>query len=165
MEFQLYERKFKLDGEDLYTFLNRGGSKIERCYKIKLTLIKSGYKTFTFTMKGKQRNLKFHRVVYYAHNPNWNIYDTSKFNKIDHIDRTTTNNHISNLRVVTQQENNFNKTCLGYTFHKRIGKYQSQIQLNGKKIHIGYHDTPDEAREAYLRKKAEVHIIPQRIHN
>ena len=162
MIFELYERKFKLVDDVLYSFYKTGGSKTEKWYKIKLTLDKStGYKRFGFKIKGKLMNFKYHRVVYYAHNPNWNIYDSSKENVIDHIDGIKTNNHISNLRNVTQHENQWNRTtCKGYYFDR--GKYQAQIKFNGKTFHIGSYDTPDEAREAYLNKKAEVHIIIQR---
>lgn len=39
----------------------------------------------------------------------------------------------------------------GYSFHKRIGKYRAQCKINKKHIHLGYYDTPEEARAAYLR--------------
>ena len=38
------------------------------------------------------------------------MLDISKDNVIDHIDRDITNNHISNLRNITHQENDFNRT-------------------------------------------------------
>jgi hypothetical protein len=165
MEFQLYERKFKFLDDELYSFFKKGGrNQIEKWHIVKLKL-EHGYKRFGFTFKGKSKHFQYHRVVYYAHNPDWNIYDTSKYNFIDHIDRIKTNNHISNLRNVTNQENGFNRKCKGYTFDKASGKYKATIKLNGKQIHIGYYNIEQEAREAYLRKKEELHIIPQRIHN
>ena len=162
MEFELYDRKFKFVDDVLYSFYKRGGrNQIEKWHLIKLTL-DNGYKTFAFNVKGKSKHFRFHRVVYYAHNNEWDIYDSSKDNFIDHIDQTRTNNHISNLRVVTNQENCFNTRCKGYYFDKASGKHRARIRLNGKLIHIGYYDTEDEARQAYLQKKAEVHIIIQR---
>jgi hypothetical protein len=166
MEFQLYEKKFKFVDDELFSYYKRGGSKIEKWHLVKLSLNNRGYKTFGFTIKGKIKACKFHRAVYYAHNPEWNIYDSSQYNFIDHIDCVKTNNDISNLRNVTNQENQFNRTkSKGYSFHKKTGKYKAEIQLNRKKIHLGLFDTPDEAREAYLNKKEELHIIQQRIHN
>ena len=162
MEFQLYERKFKFVDDELFSFYKFGNSKKKIWHKIKLSLDKYGYKVFGFTIKGKTKHFRFHRVMYYAYNNQWDIYDSSKDNCIDHIDGIRTNNHISNLRNVTQQENCFNTRCKGYYFHKKTGKYQAHIQLNGKLIHIGCYDSEDEAREAYLNKKAEVHIIQQR---
>ena len=162
MNFELYKRKFKLVDDVLYSFYKRGGrNQIEKWHVVKLYL-DNGYKKFSFNIEGKSKNFKYHRVMYYAHNPEWNIYDSSINNFIDHIDRTTTNNHISNLRVVTNQENNFNTKSKGYCFDKASGKHRARIRLNGKSVHIGYFNTPEEAREAYLKKKAEVHIIQQR---
>lgn len=43
----------------------------------------------------------------------------------------------------------------GVSFHKRTGKYQVNFQIpaadgvKGKKKHVGYYDTPEEARAAH----------------
>ena len=169
MEFKLYNRKFKLIDYELYSFYKYGISKKEKWHQIKLTLDKNaGYKRFNIPIDGKQKKIQFHRVVYYANNPQWNFYDNSKENYIDHIDSKDfpknhpKNNHIENLRVVTHQENQFNTRARGCSFHTATGKYQAQIRLNYKLIHIGLYDTEDEARQAYLNKKAELHIIRTR---
>ena len=161
MEFLLYERKFKLIDDVLYSYYKFGNSKTKKWYPVKLHL-GNGYKRFGFTVKGKSKTFQFHRVVYYAHNNQWDLFDNSKENVIDHIDGVKTNNHISNLRNVSQQENQWNRRCKGYTFRKESNKYQAQIHLNGKQIHIRYCDTPEEAREAYLKEKEELHIIRAR---
>ena len=163
MEFLLYERKFKLIDDVLYSFYKKGGiNQIERWYIVKLHLDK-GYKRFSFRLEGKIKKFQYHRVVYLANNSDWNIYDNSKNNCIDHIDGIRTNNDISNLRNVTNQENCFNRTrCKGYCFDKSKGKYKAQIQLNGTNSHIGYFNTETEAREAYLNKKKELHKIQAR---
>ena len=162
MNFELYERKFKFVDDVLYSFYKFGRSKTEKWHLVKLSLSSKGYTAFSFNYKGKSKNFRFHRVVYYAHNNDWDIYDSSKDNVIDHIDGVKTNNHISNLRNVSQQENCFNTRCKGYYFNKAKGKYQALIKFNWKQIHIGYYDTEDEAREAYLNKKEELHIIQAR---
>jgi hypothetical protein len=161
MDFLLYERKFKFVDDVLYSFYKHGRSKTEKWHVVKLK-IDNGYKRFSFRIKGKSKYFYYHRVVYYANNPEWDFYDNSLNNFIDHIDQTKTNNHISNLRVVTQQENTFNTSCKGYTFIKSCNKYKAKIQLNRKNIYLGHYDTPEEAHEAYLNKKAEVHIIQVR---
>ena len=161
MNFELYERKFKLVDDELFSFYKTGKSKTEKWYKIKLK-IDNGYKRFAFQIEGKKKSFYYHRVMYYAHNDDWDLFDTSKENIIDHIDGIKTNNHISNLRNVSQQENQWNRRCKGYYFDKAIGKYVAQIYLNRKKIYIGLFDTEEEAHQAYLNKKAEVHIIRAR---
>jgi hypothetical protein len=62
MEFLLYERKFKLIGEDLFSFYKRGNTKTEKWYKIKLK-IDNGYNRFAFHVEGKKKKIKIHRVL------------------------------------------------------------------------------------------------------
>jgi hypothetical protein len=78
---------------------------------------------------------------------------------IDHINRDTLNNCVDNLRIVSSQQNNFNRTCKGYCWHKRDRKYHARIRLNGKYIHLGCYDNEEDARQAYLKGKAIYHII------
>ena len=83
---------------------------------------------------------------------------------VDQIDRNRLNNHISNLRYATNSENQMNKSkrsdntsgIVGVSFRKDRNKWRAQIQKDGKKIHLGYFETKEEAIEA--RSKAEEHI-------
>ena len=161
MEFEILERKFKLINDDLFSYYKHGNSKTEKWHIVKLK-IDNGYKRFNFKFKEKTKTISFHRIVYYAHNNDWDIYDSSKQNVIDHIDNDKSNNHISNLRVVTQQENIFNTKNKGYSFNKEKGKYQAQIMLNKKNIRLGLFDSEEEAHNAYLEKKEKLHIIEAR---
>ena len=43
----------------------------------------------------------------------------------------------------------------GVNFHKPTGKYYSRIQVNGKRIALGLHRSPEEAHAAYLKAKEE----------
>ena len=120
------------------------------------------YKKIGFRVGGKRFSMLLHRVIYYAHNLNWYIYDTSSNNYIDHSchqDGVPLVNSITNLRVVNQQQNMFNMNCKGYTFDKECNKYRSRIGVNGKKKHLGYYDTAEQARNAYLEAKKVHHII------
>ena len=78
---------------------------------------------------------------------------------VDHINHDTLNNCVDNLRVVSNQQNQFNRIAKGYYWHKRDQKYQAQIKLNGKNIHLGYYDNEEDARQAYLKGKEQYHII------
>ena len=84
------------------------------------------------------------------------IDDTTQ--QIDHIDRNRINNHINNLRIVTPQQNCFNRNAKGYYLDKH-NKYVAQIKLNRKIKHLGYYDTEEEAHNAYLEAKKIYHII------
>ena len=116
-----------------------------------------GYKSIKINQKQK----RLHRVIYYAHNQEWDISDVSKNNFIDHIDGNKANNDIRNLRVVTSQQNSFNTRAKGISWNKCAKKWAAQIYLNRKKIHLGYFDTEEEARNAYLEAKKKYHIMPQ----
>ena len=89
-------------------------------------VVKINYKTYLY-----------HRVVYFLHNNDWDIHDTCCDNSIDHRDRNPLNNSIENLRVVTNQQNTWNRDVKGYTFIKASGKYQAQIRVDGKKKYLG----------------------------
>lgn len=113
---------------------------------------------FNFTKK-KTTMIRYHRLIYFAFNPDWNIWDTSKQNTIDHISIDKTNNDISNLRILTQQQQCWNKNCKGYYFIKKSNKWQAKITFNGITKHLGYFETEEEAKQAYQEAKAVLHRI------
>lgn len=97
--------------------------------------------------------------LYRSHRLAWlYVYGTWPKNQIDHINGIRTDNRIKNLREVTHRENlqNQNKHrdghLVGTRFNKKAKKWQAQIQIEGKKIHLGYYNTQLEAHKAYLQK-------------
>lgn len=98
-----------------------------------------------------------HRLIYIFHNG-----EIDDGLHIDHIDRDKLNNNIENLRLVTHQENHFNRSAKGHYFHKARNKFMAYIMVHRKKIHLGYFDTEKEANCAYLKAKKELHIIEER---
>jgi hypothetical protein len=119
-----------------------------------------GYLQINLHLTSGIRGVLVHRLIYLAYNPDFDIWDSSHNNVIDHHDRIRTNNKIENLQRVTIQQNQFNRSEVkGYSYNERTGKYQSQIGLDGKVIYLGQYDTPEEARTAYLDAKEEFHII------
>jgi hypothetical protein len=81
------------------------------------------------------------------------------FDRLDHINQNILDNRISNLRIVTHQQNQFNTKAKGYSWDKNRNKWVSLIMLNKKSIHLGRFDTEQEARDAYLEAKKKYHII------
>lgn len=78
----------------------------------------------------------------------------------DHINHVTLDNRRLNLRVVSSQQNHFNrKSPKGYYWNKPARKYLARIRLNGKFTHLGYFNTAEEARGAYLEAKEIYHKI------
>jgi len=125
---------------------------------------KYGYIIIDLTNKKKEtKKFRLHRIVYYAFNiERFDINDSSTDNSIDHINANRSDNRISNLRNVTNQHNQFNRTkAKGYSFNKRDNKYQAKIQIDGKHKHLGYFKTKTGARLKYLRVKEILHKISE----
>ena len=126
--------------------------------KVKYNIIDSGYYRIHLYHNLIEKGYLVHRVIYKLNNPDWDIHDISSSNQIDHIDNDKSNNNIENLRIVNNSENQQNKlSTKGYYWNKKKNKYKAQIQVNKKNRHIGYYDTEEEAREAYLNAKEKYH--------
>ena len=108
------------------------------------------YVVSRYSMKEKRliKGKRLHRLIM---NPPDNMV-------IDHINGNGLDNRKSNLRITTQAKNNRNarkrKNAItseykGVHYDKRSNKWIAQIQINKKKIHLGYHLTELEAAEAY----------------
>jgi len=74
----------------------------------------------------------------------------------DHIDGNRLNNCRSNLRIVTHQQNNQNRgigkrNTSGYKgiFLEAKRWWRAFITVNGKKTHLGYYPTAEDAARAY----------------
>jgi hypothetical protein len=93
-----------------------------------------------------------------AHHFAWYMtYSNVEFEMLDHINRNKIDNRISNLRIVTHQQNQQNTNCKGYGFHKRDKRWFAQIWSHNSKKWLGYYDTEYEARQAYLIAKKKYH--------
>lgn len=114
---------------------------------------KDGY----YTSKFKAKNVKAHRVVFFLVHGYWPT-------QVDHINGNVKDNNPENLREITSLENNHNRyrKCKGYRWHKGMKKYHVRINLNYVSYDIGYFDTEQEARDAYLQAKKMYHptVLP-----
>tara|TARA_R110002126_G_C10312417_1_gene488120 strand:+ start:94 stop:564 length:471 start_codon:yes stop_codon:yes gene_type:complete len=79
--------------------------------------------------------------------------------QVDHIDRNKINNSNENLRIVTCQQNGFNRGAKGCYYVKTNDNWQAQITIDGKFIYLGKFPTEAEAHEAYLDAKLIHHVI------
>lgn len=111
--------------------------------KIAGCLHRSGYRT-----------IKINNIEYPAHRLIW-IYHYGSIDNdlvIDHIDGNKSNNDINNLRLVTQQQNCFNRSKLtskGYSWNKNTNKWQSHIFVDGVQKYLGSFLNEKDARDAY----------------
>ena len=110
----------------------------------------NGHRYWTIGLHGRQ---------YYAHRLAW-FYMTGNWpaDRIDHIDRDGLNNRFANLRECTHAQNLANSNARKdntkgvkgvYRTHHRTKPYRAEIQLNGKRHHLGYFATATEASTAY----------------
>jgi hypothetical protein len=92
-----------------------------------------------------------HRVVWFIH-----YGEDPGDREIDHMNGNRTDNRLSNLRLVSHQENQHNRSHLG-VFRNPSGTWRANIQVDGKKVYLGYFDCPLLAGLAYLDAKKELH--------
>jgi len=135
---------------------------VERFFKSKgWSILKNrdnnnGYNTIT----NNKKNIRRHRLIAYCFLGLENINGERKNDDIDHIDGNKLNNTVNNLRLVSHQQNQWNRTkAKGYSWYKNTNKWKAQIAFNGKNIHIGLFKNENDAREAYLNAKRIYHII------
>jgi hypothetical protein len=107
-----------------------------------------GYKVCRF--KGKA--IRVHRIVWALNKEEL----PSGF--IDHINGIRDDNRMENLRVVSHAQNLQNmKRAKGYAFHKKNNKWTAQIAVDKQHKYLGSFDTEQEAHNAYLKAKQELH--------
>ena len=101
-----------------------------------------------------------HRLAWLYTHGKW----PSKY--IDHINGVKTDNRIANLREADNGENMQNQRrarrnsktgLLGVRWNRASGNYVAVITVNRHVINVGSFKTAEEAHEAYLRAKAELH--------
>jgi len=148
---ELHELFYYRDGK---LFNNRYRSS---CSKKDEEAGKNGYKDEYKKIGIRGHYYKTHRLVWIFH-----YGDIPAELQVDHINGNKFDNRIENLRVVTSQENNFNSRAKGYYFEASRSKWAARIGINGEKKWLGRFNTETEARTAYLKAKAELHIIKDR---
>lgn len=113
-----------------------------------------GYRYFQIKVQGKIKNFYAHRLVALA----FLAGRTEERNTVDHIDRNPSNNHLSNLRWVTNRENtSHHKTDPGVSLSTGK-KWRVDIRLHKstKQTYLGIFEDKDEALGVYQKA---LHII------
>ena len=162
IEFEVGNRRLRLDPDGvMYCRAHYRGEETKKETWHQVTFYKSyGYDRCNITVDGIKRGFLKHRLVKLAHDPTFDIFDASPSNWIDHENHTRDDNSNDNLRVVTNQQNQFNRSNVkGYTWREAQKKWESQIMIDGKSITLGCFKKEEDARNAYLEAKAKLHII------
>jgi hypothetical protein len=147
------EERFNLAIERGYTYNPETGIIYNRYGKISKRICQ-GYYMIGIVLNKKTYNLKAHHFAWYC------VYGYCDIKEIDHINGIKNDNRICNLRSITHQQNQFNITSAkGYSWNKNLKKWMARITVNGKDIYLGYYNTTEEARNAYLEAKEKYHIL------
>ena len=147
-----YEGKYAVDEDG--NVWSKNYRRTGRTQKLKGGINSNGYLQVMLCEDGKKKTKKVHRLVAEAFLPDYSVELD-----VDHIDRDKLNNNLSNLRMATRQQNQFNTTAKGYTWHKPNQKWLAQIMKDGKQHYLGLFTTEEDARQAYLTAKETMHVI------
>ncbi len=140
--------------------------------KIRWSLDRYGYAYSNITIDGSRKTTGIHRHIMFLEGKLINKLE------VDHIDRDKLNNVISNLRMVTKQENQRNKIkygksssskYIGVSWHKRDNRWRAMIKHNWINKYLGSFVDEEVAAHAYdeaLRKlpideKVKVYNFPR----
>jgi len=93
------------------------------------------------------------------------IMDAGPDDIIDHKNGNVLDNRRSNLRFATSAENSQNRQLAknnssgikGVSWHKQHNKWQVEIVVNKKRIHLGYYENLEDARDAIREARIELH--------
>ena len=99
------------------------------------------------------KKYRIHRIIGYAF-LDLDINDRNQY--IDHINGIRNDNSIENLRIVSKQQNDWNKHKEN-KIRKINNRYYPRIMVNRKEISLGGFDTEEEARIAFNNAKNIYH--------
>jgi hypothetical protein len=147
-----------VDGYENYAVSSFGRVKNTKTGRILKTRLNSGYLLVNLYEDGVRKSHQVHRLVgcAFINNPNDKLC-------VDHKDNNRTNNHISNLRFVTNKENSQNSklrldntsNVKGVCWYKKAKKWQARIMIDGISVHIGYFDNLEDAKIARVNRANE----------
>tara|TARA_B110000285_G_scaffold188316_1_gene214451 strand:- start:307 stop:795 length:489 start_codon:yes stop_codon:yes gene_type:complete len=144
--------------EGLYQISNFGNVKslnYNRTKEQKLLspgLTASGYEKVDLRINGKRRTRTVHQLVaevFLNHEP------CGMKLVVNHIDFDKTNNHVSNLEIVTSRENTNRKHCksssryIGVSWDDNSSKWKSRITIDGRTNHLGIFNCETKAHLTY----------------
>jgi len=154
------EEIFKtIEGYENYEISNLGNVRNKKTNRIMKKRNSFGYYGITLSKNNKRFHTFIHRLIATAF-----IENPENKELIDHIDNDRLNNDINNLRWSSYIENNRNKPLQknnksghkGIYFNKKNNKWHVRIDVNKKKIHLGYFVNIEDAVEARCKASKEL---------
>ncbi len=145
--------------DENYEVSDAGEVRNSKTGKLRKLRLHNGY--FDLDLYHKKRTV--HRLVAIAflENPD-NLHD------VDHINSTKTDNRLENLRWASRSQNrqntpfpkNNSSGIKGVSWHKSNEKWAAYLSIDGIKLHLGYFETIDAAKDARLSKVSQVFTMP-----
>ena len=109
------------------------------------------YISMNVTINKKIQKLYLHRIIMNCTDPTL---------QIDHLNHNTLDNRKSEMKIVTRNENQWNKRKVkGYYWNTHSQKFLARICKNNKYIELGSYTNEQDARDAYLAAKEIYHVI------
>ena len=148
--------EFKIDYEDYKLVCNYSWNQIKNQEYLGAYYIKPN---------GTVTKIKLHRLIL-------GLIDNEDSEKmVDHINHEALDNRKENLRIVTNSQNQMNRTKTslntsgerGVYWHKKTNKWQANLQINGKLLYLGLFDNKEDA--VLARKNAEVKYFKEYNYN
>ena len=114
---------------------------------------------------GYRKGSIFHQSVL-AHRVIWAIaYGEWPLSSIDHANGDPSDNRLCNLRSATMAQNTWNSRirCTNRSGFKGVcwfrpkQRWRAEITVHGRKVHLGYFQTPESAHAAYCAASKRLH--------
>ena len=152
----------KIPDYDDYYVSNYGNVKSTKGVKERIrkpSLVGRGYLSVVLFKDGKIKQMTIHKLVAMAFLGY--VPDGTNKEVVDHIDNNKLNNCLNNLRLVTNRFNLSRRKggtskYTGVYWNKPTKKWLAQIQINGKRKHLGLFK---DEHQAYLSYQKELKLI------
>jgi hypothetical protein len=150
------KRVFRYDNGKLYRFGTKFSGFEGQWIEVNISKPNESDGYVVIRYKGKSR--KAHRIIYGL----FHKIDVDPTLKIDHINGVRHDNRPENLRLGTNRDNDNNRKIhregklVGCNYVKQNNKWRATIHINGKRKHLGYFSSEQEAHDAYLRAKQDI---------
>jgi hypothetical protein len=111
--------------------------------------------------------IRYNHITYQAHRIAWYLHtgEDPAALQIDHVNGDPADNRIANLRPATPAQNAKNirkrkgttSKYKGVTWRQKIGKWETQIKIDGKSMYLGCYADELDAHLAYCAAAARLH--------